>query len=399
VNARQTKYRAHCVFFCDCPVRHRMKLVKPSGLLGKRAFCDYFAHIAKRSKQGGGATPVVPQCAGGGESLLHRMAKQRLREMVGMYSFAVFRCTECGKEERVDTRGCKVNIEVRSHDGRWRYDCLLSRGAVKIAALEVVHTHRSSDDKVAAVRASGLEIAEFRVGDVMELDCNSDRTAGIDNLHLRWGRCQVCLVRHALKWQRDCFVDELVEMMRQEEEVGLHYERASELNRVLAMEPLLKKCQHLLVLGLKTRVKLYIPRIGEIRCSEIQLWQHGVLVSGFNQPLATKQICIFLVQKDSDAHTLQWQHGSVMRDFHVFINCSTVLKRLGSLADEHVLFKDCRWAILKELERSRGLCANCGRMGHTSDACYTKFCIRCGRAGHLRVDCFARVDVLGNNCS
>jgi hypothetical protein len=61
-----------------------------------------------------------------------------------------------------------------------------------------------------------------------------------------------------------------------------------------------------------------------------------------------------------------------------------------------VLFNDCRWALLKGLEQSRGVCANCGRMGHTSDECYAKFCMGCGRAGHLRVDCCARIDVLGN---
>jgi uncharacterized Zn finger protein len=40
----------------------------------------------------------MPECASGGESLLHRMAKQRLRERVGRYSFSIFRCAECGEE-------------------------------------------------------------------------------------------------------------------------------------------------------------------------------------------------------------------------------------------------------------------------------------------------------------
>ena len=47
VNAKVTKYRKHSVFFCDCPAKHKMKLVKPSGRLGKRLFCDYFAHVSK----------------------------------------------------------------------------------------------------------------------------------------------------------------------------------------------------------------------------------------------------------------------------------------------------------------------------------------------------------------
>ncbi len=390
VNAKMTKYRKHSVFFCDCPAKHKMKLVKPSGRLGKRVFCDYFAHISKSSRRDNGQSSVS-HCSSGGESLLHRMAKQRLREMVGRYYFAVFRCTECEEEECVNTKGCDVNIEVRSSDGKWRYDCLLSRGKVPIAALEVVHTHSTGHEKVSAVLSSGLEIAEFRADDIMEqLVDGSKGIVEIDNVQMRRSRCQECLMKIALRWQRDCFVDELAELIRQEEAVGFNYERISTLQRVLAVEPLLKKCKKLLRLGLKVRARISIPRIGEITCTKTEDWAYGVILSGFNMNIATQQICVFLLQNDSDVYSINWQHRSIRREFHVFIRCSTILNRLGSLAEELVCFNDCRWPILKGLERTHGLCANCGRNGHTSERCFSKFCMLCGRSGHSREECFRR---------
>ena len=108
VDATRTEYVKHSRFFCDCPARHRMKLVKPSGSFGKRRFCDYVAHSVKRIKLNDGTSTPLPTCASGGESELHRKAKHVLREMVGGYSFATFRCSQCWVEEDEDTRGCSV---------------------------------------------------------------------------------------------------------------------------------------------------------------------------------------------------------------------------------------------------------------------------------------------------
>ena len=395
VNAKVTKYRKHSTYFCDCPSRHRMKLVKPSGTLGKRGFCDYFAHVVKRSKHSTAASRI-PSCAHGGESRLHRMAKQRLRESVGRYRLTAFHCTQCGKEEHVNTAGCNVDIEVRSSDGRWRYDCLLRRGTTPIAALEVVHTHRTSDQKAAAVRASGIEIFEFSADEVMEkLAGGAKDVKELENLQMRIGKCQECLVQNALKWQRDCYVEELMELMRQEESIAFHYARMERLQRMLAVEPWLQKCKCLLLLGLKQRVMISIPRIGQVTCSKAELWENGVIASGFNLTLPTRQICIVLIQNDSDVYHVNWKHPSVQRDFHVFIKCSTIHNKLSSLAVEQVCFNDCRWALLKNMERIRGICANCGKYRHTSEACQSKFCIRCGRTGHLKTKCFANTNAFG----
>ena len=86
VNAKQTTYTENQTFFCECPNKHKMKLVKPSGICGKRPFCDYFAHvqyISKKQKTDESKHCCIPSS----ESLEHRTAKQRLREMVGSYFF------------------------------------------------------------------------------------------------------------------------------------------------------------------------------------------------------------------------------------------------------------------------------------------------------------------------
>jgi hypothetical protein len=390
VNAKKTRYSQYSVYNCDCPRKHKMKLVKPSGALGKRGFCDYFAHITKRQKTSASADHRRPMCVTGGESLLHKRAKHALRELVGGYKFAVFRCCRCGEERHEHTEGCSVRIEVRSGDGKWRYDCLLVRGSTPVVAMEVVNTHRTGDEKAVATRASGLEIVEFRAQDVMQMmEEGCGRTVKlIENLQIRTGICDTCLVEGSLKWMRDCYADELHELICQEEAVAFNYARVDTLNRVLAVEPYYRRCKLLLRLAMKRRLRISIPMIGEITCSVTEMWQHGVLASGFSIPLPTHQICIFLLQQDSDAYNVRWQYGSIRREFHVFLKCSTVANRLGSLAEELVCLKDCRWAILKWLEQSSGVCANCGKPGHGSALCDVRFCLKCGRLGHLNRGCY-----------
>ena len=134
VDAKQTMYMENQTFLCECPNKHKMKLVKPSGLCGKRPFCDYFAHVQTSSKKQKN-DESKPSCIPSSESLEHRTAKQRLREMVGSYFFSTFHCQKCSTERIVDTAGCSVSIEVVSDDKRWRYDCLLKKDSNAVAAL------------------------------------------------------------------------------------------------------------------------------------------------------------------------------------------------------------------------------------------------------------------------
>ena len=364
VDARKTEYEKYRPFFCDCPERHPMKLVKPSGLLGKRRFCDYFAHRAKRLKP---HDPTPPACASGGESELHRRAKHALREMVGRYTFATFRCLRCQTEVDEDTDGCSVTIEVRSGDGRWRYDCLLKRGGEPVAALEVVYTHLVGEEKARAVWASGLQIAEFRAQDVMNMA--EDKAAVVthlDNLQIRLGTCHRCLLKRSVQWITDCYNDERTELVRQEVAEYGHYmrvdrlrrrrERLDALGRILEEGCVVKRCKLLLALGLRNGVRLRIPDVGDVGCGDTEEWEHGLLASGFNPPLPTRQVCIVILQDGIDVRSLKlrWNYHSIKRRFYFFINRETILQKLSTVMEEgrSLYLVDCR--PVKQYQRHMG---------------------------------------------
>ena len=221
VDAKQTPYMENQTFICECPRKHKMKLVKPSGLSGKRPFCDYFAHVqssCKRLKK----EEAKPSCDPSSESLEHRLAKQRLREMVGSYFFTVFRCQICSHERNIDTVGCSVLIEVVSDDRLWRYDCLLKRGNQAVAALEVFHTHLTGSEKTQSVRLSGLEIAEFRSQDVLRL--HKECRTKLENLKMQTGMCKKCLRKATCEGIRVSLWKEWTELISQEARVWRNYE-------------------------------------------------------------------------------------------------------------------------------------------------------------------------------
>ena len=142
-------------YYCDCPERHPLKLVPPSGLGGKRSFSDYFAHY-------GGSS-----CMSGGESMKHKLAKHKLCELAANLSFALERCKHCGWTRYFKSDGHTVQIEVQSTDKCLRYDGLLhDKHGTPVIALEVRHTHASSRDKIDSTRSS-LGFAEFMVDDVL----------------------------------------------------------------------------------------------------------------------------------------------------------------------------------------------------------------------------------------
>jgi hypothetical protein len=440
VNAKTTRYEKYQEFFCDCPEKHKMKLVKPSGQSGKRIFCDYFAHVNTGYKKQKTDNEVL--CNSGGESIQHRLAKHRLRELVGIYYFPVFRCHGCLEEEILDSTGCSVSMEITSKDKKWRYDCLLSRESQPVAALEVVHMHLTSQFKAQSVRESGMEIAEFRVEDVLRME-NVARMR-LENLKVKIGKCQACVLRDSYVWLRDCYVDELFELITQEEEISENYSliekmkiqhrlwiesllrkseqwvyhcfieeitewekqesiqskgmmRESDLRIALQIDDIVERCKALLVLSL-FRLRVNIPLIGVLSFERVTTCSNGLLVYDFNERLPTKMMFIYLVHNRTPDPfgSMSWKHGSVEPEFHIFLNCSTVFRCFSSPDESIVTLKDCRWPILKEIEKSRGICANCHNSfrGHTSDTCKYKFCRRCGRKGHMAHDCYARKDIL-----
>ena len=443
VGAKKTKYRKHSQFFCGCPDRHQLKLVKPSGNPGKRKFADYFAHVSKKFKSSHANACISMR--GRGESMDHFNAKHMLCEMVGRYTFTNFRCTSCLHTQDMNTDGCEVHIESTSTDSRWRYDCLLTRGHTDIAALEIVHSHKVTPEKAAAVRASGLEIAEFRAQDVLQnLGCE---TVHLENLLVRTGKCQRCLVNAWLVWRKECLTEELQELIRQDAVIATHYSNTHEATirlrvqqaeavaiyksefttwlmrcfldevqeiveqenavavyyndmhehaRILNIETTIDRCKGLLMfnfrLDLRDGICIQVPNIGIVICHKAHTWTHGLMVTKFtclSEDLATDKICIVLFS-DGDEIMRKYPHPNVHRQFHIFLHCSKVLRCLCLYPIEHsTLFVDCRWPMLKQLESSQMICATCGKYGHRSDHCSQKFCMRCGRTGHLLQRCHA----------
>lgn len=198
-------------FFCDCPAMHKMKLVKPSGLPDKRSFMDYFAHVSSGHKRTSDGELVITSCCSGGESLEHKHAKHKLREMVGQFSFVVEKCRSCQLELVEDGRDAGILVEVRSDDGRWRYDCVLIRDDVKVVALEIYHRHATTQDKVLATRQDGLQIAEFRAEDVNALVPG----ARLVNMQIRKFLCHGCQLIAGQAFRLRCLREEQDELIRQ----------------------------------------------------------------------------------------------------------------------------------------------------------------------------------------
>lgn len=412
VNAIKTDYNEHQSFSCSCPELHKMKLVKPSGALGKRSFTDYFAHITnKMQKTIEPPDMMIMSCRGGGESIIHSNAKHRLRECVGAYCFATSSCPGCNTKVLQYTHNCTVSMEVVSDDKRWRYDCLLQskEEGRALVAMEVFHTHSSGPDKIQSVRESGLEIVEFRAKEVLYKLKASTLPQGpliqLENIKVNILQCQLCTSDLRLKQLKSdekvmnmAIVDEIKEIIRLENYIDQGYIRQDILNQVLSIsDNEHEKCKALISMSLD-RLEIFVHHMNEnIGFSKIsRKINHGLIISDFDNDLPTKEICIFLLSDwdIENIHTLQWKQPNLDRSFHIFLHCSTVLKKLNCLEGSEITLKDCRWAILKRLEETHGICANCGKKGHTSDDCHSKFCFKCGRYGHLKGRCFARKDVL-----
>ena len=146
-------------FVCRCGEKHLLHLSKPSGRPEKRPFEPYFAHnaTAPHSKR---------QCLreGGGESELHLEAKALLQKRHGHYYFHIEKCS-CGwkLEERLE--GGTVHMEHKDEVLSYRYDCYWTDGARQVA-LEVLHTHACTSEKLKEVQQSGLLLAEFEAKEV-----------------------------------------------------------------------------------------------------------------------------------------------------------------------------------------------------------------------------------------
>ena len=190
-------------YVCSCPDRHRVLLKKGD------IRTAHFAHW--------------DECRGGGESEEHRAAKQSLRERKGDYSFVKEICPMCKRKKIEYCSNGTVEIEVRSDDKRWWYDCVYKSISGYSIALEVFHTHKTTQEKIEATRQKGMQIAEFRAKEINEME----EGARINNLlavtrycsdKCELGARQKAEELRLLKWAEQQLEEERREIERREAE-------------------------------------------------------------------------------------------------------------------------------------------------------------------------------------
>ncbi|NBW88346.1 MAG: hypothetical protein EBR51_00265 [Gammaproteobacteria bacterium] len=114
---------------------------------------------------------VASRCAGAsGESLDHLKSKFALQRFVGHYDFCYEECPHCAKRLGfVSRRGDRVQLEATVALGSrtYRYDALISRGLGHRVAVEILHTHKTAQEKVAVSEEHGIRVVELRASDVL----------------------------------------------------------------------------------------------------------------------------------------------------------------------------------------------------------------------------------------
>ena len=155
----------------------------------------YFAHVSGL------------QC-GGGESQTHIAAKYALQRHWRRYRFLLRKCG-CGLPSTLtweDGRAMDgVSIERRLATGTSHvaFDaCMMLRGEPRVA-LEVLHTHATGPEKIAATRAAGVAFAEFAAADVLAMAAAAQageadaRPYLLHNARVELFTCAACVVRAA----------------------------------------------------------------------------------------------------------------------------------------------------------------------------------------------------------
>lgn len=402
MNACRIPFSKTAEYFCECPERHKLKHVKPSGKAHKRSFTAYFAHITNGKRQRESSI-----CGPGGESLQHRLAKHRLREYVNVLSFATKQCTTCGTESILECKDYSIKLEMRSDDGLWRYDCMLyDTDGVKRYALEVVHKHFTGQVKADATRQAGLGIAEFAVADVMGL---GPMPRKLDNILVMRRECETCQ-------QKELEVGRVKEM---EQEVRIWQECSTVVYNAM-MELWESKAFTRSLAFMKSDVdratailyhyqkKLWFEthRWGRISLHKRLIPSlYGLVLNVDGTEIPAEKAFLMVTDRSWEfnaAHGIRagmksvWQRHSICKNLVFGLTSENVINRLGEIqAGKEVLLTNQLYAILKKIEDDQQICSQCGAYGHKSEVCTQKFCNRCGRGGHLSRDCFAKRSVTG----
>jgi len=412
--ATETKKKG-AKFYCECPDKHRVKLRKPSGVLGKRPFEDHFAHLPDVNN-------FIPTCRGGGESDEHKLAKHLLRIHHGSYSFDMFRCKTCRYVEQWVGDTGHVELELRSSDGRWRYDCVVM-DEVPVMALEVYHTHKTSDDKV---RGTKMPVAEFVAHEV--IDCGAK--GQLRNLMVVMGTCERCLKTQTQRGQWEAWNSERNQVIsshmqveqewfaiarREEDARRQEIRERMEFYKRMALLPGQYKTAYKaqwkeeinqwkqwdsiisegwrswvdftqLIDGLKSKTRLEYAleilmkygcnieiyrkcgitrKIGE----DVRKLRFGILSKkdGYNIYIGIVTDNTFEYVK---ALIFEANFNNVSGTSIWFINVNYLLNQSNQLWKGEVKICDCKWPILKQFEAQKNICASCFKFGHHSENCH-----------------------------
>ena len=398
VNAHTTPFVPHADYFCDCPAKHKLKHVKPSGKEGRRHFAAYFAHIASGSKRNHAEKlSLCHSGGGGGESMQHRLAKQILREFINTVSFPCSQCPDCSCKVLVNFQNCTVKLELKSADGRWRYDCMAyNEEEVPFYALEVVHTHVSGPAKVQHTRQDGIGIAEFLCADVMGLGTTnhdgSRRRTVLRNLLVESKQCRHCFskaVEAACLWEyeQECSALTAHETLAftAMQAVFDHKQFLVRLDRLCCHSDFEKAM--LIVEHNKAKIWIYSG-----------LWQDISINQAFHRLTCgfsirhhlgrySSGVMVVLLLDDAwqnrDAREIHTELKSLAQTHQICIHrilavkCMTVIQTFKREQGGVMTLKNCLFPILMELESSQRVCANCGACGHRKTNCIQRYCLQC----------------------
>lgn len=357
VGASSERKRKGQTYTCGCPDRTRVKLVKASGQPGKRKFDDYFAHVPDKSG-------CIPSCRVGGESEQHKMAKHLLRENYGQYSFDLFRCKTCKYSERFSCETGRVELEVVSRDGKWRYDCMVMKDEKPFMALEVYHRHKTDEAKQLA---SQVRVAEFVAEEVIRRNASGF----LDNLLVEVSHCENCL--HSII-KNGCMT-----AWNSERDKVLWWEQELEHNWFLWW------CDLQFEKTLKSKygreramciLKKYADNINLVRRGGGSYFLEGRKEYFLNGMVLDQEIYVGLISNQSfyviqqtmaEAHSLGYRNRNIW-----FLNLDSVNTHYKSIKRHTTEMCDCKWPILKRIESERNICASCFKFGHKSDRCYSR---------------------------
>jgi hypothetical protein len=141
--------------------------------------------------------------------------------MQGQFFFIMAACSGCNYKEIENCRDGVIVLEIASSDRKWRYDCMLLREGVPVVALEVVKTHFSSAKKINQTRKNGVEIAEFRSEDIMDMQPGGM----LKNLRIRVMVCRACTRKIDRKWVAQCWYDEISELIALDHQIFHEYNK------------------------------------------------------------------------------------------------------------------------------------------------------------------------------